>query len=63
MERAQISTTKKSKKVTFTKKTLFNIDDFDINKILVSKKEPYGKKMHLNTLLDIMITMLLDHYV
>ena len=63
MERAQISTTKKSKKVTFTKKKLFNIDDFDINKILVSKKEPYGKKMHLNTLLDIMITMLLDHYV
>ena len=63
MERAQISTTKKSKKVTFTKKKLFNIDDFDINKMLVSKKEPYGKKMHLNTLLDIMITMLLDHYV
>ena len=63
MERAQISTTKKSKKVTFTKKKLFNIDDFDINKILVSKKEPYGKNMHLNTLLDIMITMLLDHYV
>ena len=63
MERAQISTTKKSKKVTFTKKKLFNIDDFDINKILVSKKEPCGKKMHLNTLLDIMITMLLDHYV
>ena len=30
-------------KVTFTKKNkkIFNIDDTDINKILVSKKEPY----------------------
>ena len=54
---------KKIEKSDFYKKKLFNIDDFDINKILVSKKEPYGKKMHLNTLLDIMITMLLDHYV
>ena len=54
---------KNRKKWLLQKKKLFNIDDFDINKILVSKKEPYGKKMHLNTLLDIMITMLLDHYV
>ena len=30
-------------KVTFTKKNkkIFNIDDTDVNKILVSKKEPY----------------------
>ena len=30
--------------MTFTKsKTIFNIDDINVNKILVSKKEPYGK--------------------
>ena len=36
---------KKMKKVTFTKKTrkIFNIDDIDVNKILVSKKEQYGE--------------------
>ena len=33
---------KKSKKVTFTKKTkkIFNIDDINVNKGLVSQKEP-----------------------
>ena len=38
-------TTKISKKATFTIKTkkIFNIDDIDVNKILVSKKEQYGK--------------------
>ena len=37
-------TIKKSKKLNFTKiKKIFNIDDIDINKILVSKKEQYGK--------------------
>ena len=25
-------------------KKIYNIDDTDVNKILVSKKEPYGKK-------------------
>ena len=25
-------------------KKIYNIDDIDVNKILVSKKEPYGKK-------------------
>ena len=42
---------------------LFKIDEIDDNKILVSKKEPYGKKTHLNTLLDKMIMIKLDHYV
>ena len=34
-----------SRKVTFAikAKKIFNIDDIDINKILVSKKEQYGK--------------------
>ena len=39
-------TTKKSKEVTSIKtkrKNIFNIDDIDVNKILVSKKEQYGK--------------------
>ena len=56
--------TKKSKKVTsaITKtKKIMNIDDTDVNKILVSKKEQHGKYNHLHTLLDII--MLLDHYI
>ena len=54
---------KKINKSNFDKnKKLFNIHDLDVNKILVSKKESYGKKNHLNTLLDIMM-VLLDHYV
>ena len=44
-------------------KKIFNIDDIDVNKILVSKKEQYGKHNSFNTLLGIMITMLLDHYI
>ena len=39
------------------------IDDTDVNKILVSKKEQYGKFNSFNTLLGIMIMMLLDHYI
>ena len=36
---------KKSKKVAFTKvKKVVKIDDIDVNKILVSKHEPYGTK-------------------
>ena len=36
---------KKIKKSNFYNKNkkIFNIDDIDVNKILVSKKEPYGK--------------------
>ena len=45
---------KKINKGTFDKnKKLFNIHDLDVNKI----------KMPLNTSLDIMMMMLLDHYV
>ena len=48
----------------YKKKKLFKIDDIDINKILVSIKESYGKKkMHLNTSLDVMMMTPLDHYV
>ena len=39
----------KIKKSDFYKKNknIFNIDDVDVNKILVSKKEPYGKNNSL----------------
>ena len=53
---------KKISKNDFYKNKLFQIDDIDINKILVSKKESLAQRMHLNTLLDITM-MLLDHYL
>ena len=54
----------KIKKNDFYKnKIINNIEDINADNVLVSKKEPYGtKKIHLNTLLDIMIMILLDHY-
>ena len=42
MERVEILMTKKSKEVTFTKTKVFQIDNNDANKILVSNEEPYG---------------------
>ena len=42
---------------------IFDIDDIDINKILVSKKNNLVNIIHLNTLLGIMIMTLLDHYI
>ena len=45
----------------YKNKKTFKVEDIDINKILVSKKESFEKK--LNILLDIMMMMLLDHCV
>ena len=54
---------KKIKKSIFYKnKKIYSTDDIDVNNILVSKKEPMVMKMWLNTLLDTMIMILLDHY-
>ena len=54
---------KKIKKSGFYKnKKETNIDEIDANRILVSKGKPMVQKIHLNTLLDTMIMMLLDHY-
>ena len=54
---------KKINKSNFYKnKKLLSLNDIDVNKILVSKKETYGTKIHLNTSLDI-VMILLDHYV
>ena len=33
-----------NKSIFYRTKRLFNMDDIDVNKILISKKEPYGKK-------------------
>ena len=45
-------------------KKIFNIDNIDVNNILISKKEQYGKyNIIINTLLGIMIMMLLNHYI
>ena len=50
--------------INFEYKKLFKTKEIDVNKILVSKKESYGtQKIHLNTSLDIMMMMSLDHYV
>ena len=44
----EILTIKKSEKTEFYKrKEIFNIDDIDVNKTLVSEKEPYGKNNSL----------------
>ena len=42
---------------------LFKIGDIDVDKILISKKELYGKKARLNTLLLLKIMITLVHYV
>ena len=43
---------------------LFKIKDIDINKILVSKKKNHMvQKIHLNTSLNIMMMISLDHYI
>ena len=55
---------KKINKSNFYKnKKLFQTEDIDINKILVSKKNHMAQKIHVNVLLDIMMMMSLDLYV
>ena len=54
---------KKSDFYNNTNKKIFNINNIDVDKILVSKKEKYGKYNSLNTLLGIIIMTLLDHYI
>ena len=44
-------------------KKIFSIDDIDVNKVLVSKKDNMANIIDLNILLAIMIMMLLDHYI
>ena len=58
-------TTKRSIKVIFTEKKLFKMDDVDVKKLLISKKQNHmiQKKTYLNILLDIITMMILDRYV
>ena len=53
---------KKISKSNFYKnKKVFNTYNIYVSKILISKKEPYGKKKaHVNTLLDIMMMITTD---
>ena len=54
---------KVSKRNVYKNKKLSKTDKTDDDKILVSKRESYGKKIHLNTSLDIMMMMMsLDYY-
>ena len=55
---------KKINKSSFYKsKKLFSLNDIDVNKILVSKKNHMVEKVNRNTSLDVMTVMLLNHYV
>ena len=47
----------------YKNKKVNSIDDIDVNKILVSKNEPYCTKNFFKYLFDTMIMMLLEHYV
>ena len=51
----------------YRNKKLFKTDNIDINKILVSKRGPYGKKssfkMIIMNMMGIIIMMIIDHYV
>ena len=49
--------------IFYKNKKLCKIDDIDVKKILVSKKNLMTQKSHLNTLLGMMIMMALDHYI
>ena len=51
------------KSIFYKNKTINNIEDIDVNNILVSKKNHTVIKIRLNILSDIMIMILLDHYV
>ena len=54
---------KKIQKSDFYKnKKVIEIDDTDANKVLVLKENHMVQEIHLNTLLDTMIMVLLDPY-
>ena len=55
---------KKIKTSSFYKdKKINNIEDFDVNNILVSKKESYGDKNSFKYLIGYNVMMLLDPYI
>ena len=44
-------------------KKISKIHEIDVNEILISKKNHMVQKFHLNTSLDIMMMVSLNHYV
>ena len=48
---------KVNKRDFYKNKQLFSIYDIEVDKVLIYKKELYGKKAHLNTFLDTMTMM------
>ena len=44
----------------YKKEKLFSIYDMEVDNLLISKKESYGKKAHLKYFLDITMMMSLD---
>ena len=52
-----------NKSTFYKKKNLSNIDIIDVDKVLISKKKYMAQKTHIDTLLDIMTTISLYHYV
>ena len=44
-------------------KRLFNMGDIDVNKILISKKEPYGRKGSFKYIIGYKDKIMLVHYV
>lgn len=65
MEQSTICDDKKINKSNFYRKKLFKMDDVDVKKLLISKKQNHmiQKKTYLNILLDIITMMILDRYV
>lgn len=65
MEKSTICGDKKINKSNFYRKKLFKMDDVDVKKLLISKKQNHmiQKKTYLNILLDIITMMILDRYV
>ena len=53
---------KNQEKHLLQNKRIYSTDGIIVINKLVSEEEPYGNKTHLNTLLDTMIMMSLDHY-
>ena len=51
---------KNQKSIFYMNQKINHLNGIDVNNILVSKKEPYGRKNLFNTLLDTMIMILLD---
>ena len=62
-ENINFNNKKIKKRIFYKNKTINTIENIDVNNILVSKKKHMITKIHLNTLLDTMIIILLDRYV